>query len=331
MLRPYVRIVSGAPDFFPARSPLNLMYQTDNHTEIITDFRSDWIAILRDELSSMGYSMHPHDDPERFSVKYFNLLWRRVPQTPRMVRVPRQFSCPSNLQQGLNLVLKKARSGEDLTPHLSTRLLDADYNDGLLNDWGIHHFHLGTVPFPKKPGFHDRTDPVLFARVTGDRFYAIDVMGHRNWARQRLIEIIHNNWPQSIDSYRIEGILDFKDAVTDQGLKILRDHQINTPVQTADGAVYFGPGGGHAISGDSYQVVRRCMWAERELMLLQEEVKNRSAEIADLLRSKGIKFDTPIRLKLVLQDREAVLIEETTGMGIEIDPEIDFARLLKGK
>ncbi|MGO9570388.1 MAG: hypothetical protein ACLP5H_22885 [Desulfomonilaceae bacterium] len=306
------------------------MSQIDNQVEIITDFYSDWSAILRDELRAMGQDVSPREARERIPVKYFNLLKRRIPKTRRLVRVSREFTCPAAYQQGLNLLLRKARSGEDLTPHLSTRLLNADYNDALLNDWGIHHLHLGTVPDQRNPQFVARTDFLLFAQVTDDHFYAINVMGHGNWARQRLIGIIHNNWPQSIDSFRIEGILDFKDAVTDQGLRLLRDNQINTPVQTSDGTVYFGPGGGLALSGDSAQVVQRCKKAEWLLMFLERKVKKASTALADTLRSKGIQFDTPIRLRLTLQDREAVLVEDTTGVEIEIAPGIDFACVLKG-
>ncbi len=49
---------------------------------------------------------------------------------------------PSDL---FELVKKKLANGEDVRPHLSNRYTDPNYSDSLLNDWKIHHQHLGTT------------------------------------------------------------------------------------------------------------------------------------------------------------------------------------------
>lgn len=52
--------------------------------------------------------------------------------------------CPSELQFGLDLVMTNIEQGVDLGPYLSKKIADLDYDDDLLNDWGVHHLHLGT-------------------------------------------------------------------------------------------------------------------------------------------------------------------------------------------
>jgi hypothetical protein len=34
------------------------------------------------------------------------------------------------------------------------------FNDGILNDFGLRHFDLGVVPYPKNPSYVDRTGPL---------------------------------------------------------------------------------------------------------------------------------------------------------------------------
>ena len=94
--------------------------------------------------------------------------------------------------------------------HLERYLFDEQlrspsFNDALLNDWGIHHVHLGTTI--DSDGFVTRTEPVLFARFDSANAYLIDVLPHGSWSLQRLVKDLYDNWSASIKHFRINGVL----------------------------------------------------------------------------------------------------------------------------
>ena len=108
------------------------------------DFHSDWIDFHRSELTRMGFAVPNVSDPHKLSVLYFNALFRLVRPKPRKIWKSRELQCPPELKAGLALLEHKVKSGEDINSHLSRKISELDYNDSLLNDWGIFHFHLGT-------------------------------------------------------------------------------------------------------------------------------------------------------------------------------------------
>ena len=149
------------------------------------DFVGDITAILRERLVTLGYLLSPELSDEAVRMRYFNLQHRLIPQRPRNVHRANSSTCPPNLHAGLTFVEGKIIRGEALRPHLSCGILDVSYSDSLLNDWGVYHFHLGTTL--RDDGFIVRTGPVLFARMTENDAYLIDVREHGAWSSQDLL------------------------------------------------------------------------------------------------------------------------------------------------
>ncbi len=175
----------------------------DSKKDIQVDFFHDWTQLLREELRRLGYNIDPSESDDGVCEKYFNVVWRLVRMQPRTVHVAREFKCPPKHQAAIDVICNKVISGADLNPYLSRYLPRADYNDLLLNDWDIYHFHLG-LSFDRSDRLLLRgTKHLLFARVTDRDFYAIDVRDHRSFEQQDLLEIVHDNWPGAIQQYRI--------------------------------------------------------------------------------------------------------------------------------
>lgn len=80
----------------------------------------------------------------------------------------------------------------DVHKYLSKKLYESDYNDMLLNDWGIYHFHLGIPGAGEK--FAPRTGKLLFTLISKEDFYCITIGNHGDWNPQNLLEIVHKNW-----------------------------------------------------------------------------------------------------------------------------------------
>jgi hypothetical protein len=145
-------------------------------TAIKLDFLADIARIAGTRLTGAGYTVDPNDPPQVTLRRYLNVRMRRIQPAKRTTYKARAFSCPSDHQAGLDLLIKKSEAGDDLRANQSTSLDNPDFNDAILHDWNISHFHLGTSPDRHNPSFGKRTGPVLFAFVTNDSLYCIDVL-----------------------------------------------------------------------------------------------------------------------------------------------------------
>ncbi len=76
-------------------------------TNIIIDFQSDWIKYLVNELNSFGLSLNPNEEMNDILIKYFNLLRRLISSILRTVLKSREFTCPPELERGLQILEEK--------------------------------------------------------------------------------------------------------------------------------------------------------------------------------------------------------------------------------
>jgi hypothetical protein len=186
--------------------------------------------------------------------------------------------------------LQKVANGDPLRPHQSKLAANADYNDGLLNDWGIDHFHLGTTL--RADGWIERSGPLLYALVTESDFYCIAVQAHGAWTQQQMIETIHANWPSSIAASRMQGVVDLVHVPTDADVKTLRSSQINTFLKMADGTIYGPPGLGYSLSGVSTAAALKTTRMVRDCRDLEAAVREQmEGDVGDMVRQTRVKDD----------------------------------------
>jgi hypothetical protein len=168
---------------------------------VSTDLFADIAARCRLQLTRAGYFANQpiHDDDA--VLDYLRVLHRSIMPRPRAVHIAKELVCPRNLQSTFDAIRRKTLAGDDLRPHLHRDWGQSDFNDDTLNDWGIHHLHLSTTL--EADGYVVRSEPLLFARVTNEDFYCIAILdhgrGHSPWTNEELLEIVHRNWPQSVE------------------------------------------------------------------------------------------------------------------------------------
>jgi hypothetical protein len=292
--------------------------------EVIVDFYGDWIQMLREKLVAESYTVDANESPFEVCKKYFNVQKRKITRKPRKVLISREFKCPPEYQAAVNTIIDRAEKGEDLIPYLSTLLLDADYNDSLLNDWDIHHFHLSNLPHPRYPQFVERTAPLLFARVTDDCFYLIAVMKHGDWTNKQLLEILHANWPDSLQSYRIRDIS--PSGYSEDDIREFRKHNIMTFIELHDGTIYAPLGRGYATSGMSIEVVQCCDYVKTCIDELEEYVKQNAAQLVEQAYSQhriviGPQLSFRLEALSIKDDTiTAQLVEQNSGVKFTISP-----------
>lgn len=210
----------------------------------IIDFEKEWEAFVDSELVSLGYK-NLGNDLQMKTIQLFTVMERRVDSQVRQVNISQELSQRNN--HDINIVKTKIEQGLDVNPHLSKTLDNIDFKDMLLNDWGIHHFHLGQNM--QSSGFMDRTGDVLFAIISKSSAYFIDVMPHNNWSEVNLLEIIQANWPNLFDSKEVKSMRLSWTVKTNEEVAKLRKERVNYALELSNGRVIMPSTLGYALSG----------------------------------------------------------------------------------
>jgi hypothetical protein len=149
-------------------------------------------------------------------------------------------------QRNFETFRKKIENGDQLWPHLSRKIESGFDLDLLLNDWGIHHFHLSeTVDsdgFVNRNRIHGQEEPLLFAMFKQSNAYLLDFGKHGDWYNDRFPKIAHYNWPTARLYVFVEGMKlldpnkpDEKVEITMEMRKHLRNSRINTGIEIPEG------------------------------------------------------------------------------------------------
>lgn len=262
--------------------------------EIQIDFYSDFASACIEALVTAGFEK-PKGDTGQIIMTYFNVIHRMVPRVPRIVHKASYVVAPE-VVAGVKALLKAVEAGGDLRPYMSRSIEKAPFNDDMLNDFGIHHFHLGTEPHPKDPEFKKRSGPLLFAMVNDHDFYCIGCFEHGDWSEKRLLDIIHENWPDLISSSAINdpsdgnqkpSVLEMKLEFTTADIKYLRKTNVNVLTKRPDGTIHVGPGGGLTCAGASTKVSIKAAVIKSACNQVEREVRSVLANRPDFTKRNG--------------------------------------------
>ena len=91
------------------------------------DPKSDWLESKRSELVNSGYEISNDDDGGEIAMKWLRLQSRLIEPVRRNIWRSRGFSCEGEWSEAIGRIEVMAHRGESLTPYLSKRILDADY------------------------------------------------------------------------------------------------------------------------------------------------------------------------------------------------------------
>ena len=282
----------------------------------------DWVAFIRNHLESLCEQFCISNkrvlslSEEDMIHTHFAVAKYLIDRRPRNVLKSREFSCPSEFEDGLSGIETKIREEGDLTPHLSRNFIaipekGIQYHlsknagnarksklDRLYIHWGIHHLHLGRYLEPD--GFMERTGPLLFCRFDNKNAYFINVFPHSStsWTDQDMIRILHDNWPESIEIYRLRGVIGLDRTITNENIRTLRDGNVNTAVEVREGVVYIPPGGGVSSSGHPADSIRAYDRAVVNLEQMEKVISENIENIINVARSGGFNPSDSLQFRL---------------------------------
>ena len=284
------------------------------------NFLGDLREIVASEFANEGISYPERADVNCLAQRYLEMQIRRVSQRPRRVHFSDEIhdSLGRLVKGGVSALSPRKReswgtvfylrclfeAGECVLPFLSDKIKDSESTDGMLWDYGLHHFHLSRKP--GRRGFVKRSDWLLYARVTDQDVYFVDVRAHRDpehleWVKQDLLSIIHSNWPDLMEPFRMRGVKG--DQITDPQKKELRRKNVNL-IHEIGGDPILPLGMGMAVDGHSILCRFLADKLLDEITFHQSYFENEPGALHPELASKGKEISVD-KLRLVkLEDLE---------------------------
>ena len=292
--------------------------------EHMMNLKSDLASIIKQQFDQLKIFYEDNLDVCSLAARYLEMLNRRVIPSRRRVH----FS--EEIHDSLGALRRKAdmeqqkrsadawgavffiryllTEGLNVNGFLSKRINFATgrrSRDGLLWDFGMHHFHLGQKfdadGFVKR---NNRPDYLLFAILTEENAYFVDVKPHPNhhdlgWVRQDLLNIVHSNWPELIEPHILRGVKGT--LLTDEEKAELRRKNCNLAPEIGRKAV--APlGGGTMADGSS----AACRWQAQRLLYEMERHQDyfdtQPSDLRSALEDKGMTIDGEMEFDLVLLD-----------------------------
>ena len=273
--------------------------------DIRINLRHDFVEHIRATLILSGYPQLSVDrvakDDRKLISYYLGTYRRSISPTPRSVHKSKSFTCPPQHAAVLANIETKIISGDDLSMYLSTDIRQLKNVDYMLNAWGIHHLHLGNVTENdgKNRDFVRRTSFLLFCRFTASDAYFIGVFDHDSFSSQNVMQIMHDNWSNTLDEHRLHGVTG--DQLTEEHARELRRKRTNFFLMMQDGTVYLPPGNGTTSSGENVADIIETDWWLDRLRHMEQSIsgfieRERSRIVPPLV------FPVELRLCIVLNE-----------------------------
>lgn len=166
-------------------------------------------------------------------VDYFEILRKHIVPKKRVVLIAPELMQKMNTPEyagwkaRLYEIKEKFENGDNMNAFLSKKADENGFKDRLLTCWKIHHIHF----YPEKK----KGDMLLFAVITDDHVYMVDVLPHNKkyvFSTFQLLHIIHNNWKEIFEPYRMRGITGVEEVISkDEDVEKFRKSGISTVVQ----------------------------------------------------------------------------------------------------
>ena len=288
------------------------------------NFKSDLVEAIKTSFDGLGIRFDPGiSDTSRLAAQYFYVRFRLISSKPRFVHFSKALEAQlptmdSKWTALVNNIKDHFQAGWDVSKFLSKKMFDATFNDGLWNDYGIHHFHL-TRELGKNGRSARGSEMLLFAIVKESDAYFIDIAPHPDgesledcgWVRQDLLTITNSNWPELCEHHIARGFTG--SVLTDAQKKELRRKNVNVAHQVGDKAIF--PMGGGSTSAGTNSLCQflgdKLLW---EIENLQSYCATQPSEIRAALKDKGHDVEEDMQFKLVLLD--ATITPDAIGQSI---------------
>lgn len=273
------------------------------------------------DLHKAGY----RDATQKDAVyQYFNLRKRQVEKRPRKVFLSKEFTCPAGYEIALKEFLDKVERGANLIPFQSQKIMQSHYDDLLLNDWGIQHFHLSRRY--RDDGFVQRSPYQIFAYVNDETMYGIQIYPHNAdnlYSKREMIRILRDNWPDLLERFHLKDISGLTKKIDDYTYGQLREAHVTTLLELGENEVYALMGGGYASNGFSTEALRNADFWMNRLGEFQQAVVSKAEWIGKtinyLLGVEAAYCNLKIELLWISEKDEVTMCERNSSHIVQLN------------
>lgn len=210
-----------------------------------------------------------------YFIQYLNYRSKLILAKPRVVVLSEKFSVLPENQNGFDKLKEKITAGEDINVYLSKSSIKASAVDGMLDNFGIKHFHLGEVI---ENGFIKRTGEVALGFVTNDEVFFIISKQHGKghgdiWYEKDVLEIIHKEKPKLIEHCKVKYMTDISPIISDTNdIKSNRNANINSGITLDDGSVYMPNNLGQTLAGFGMEHTMKMQYIAKQIYFLAYKI-----------------------------------------------------------
>lgn len=234
--------------------------------------------------------------PGRLLDRYINLQRKRLlPCCKREVHISKELKAkidnkeiPEKICEVIKCIRQELQNGIDVSPRLSkgARKIGEKYDDTLLNEFSIYHFHLSNEKKDNAKSY-ERTNELLFVYIPindNNNAYFLNVVdNHINnevFADIGLLQLIENNWPFLLDPYTFRNIKNSGSLSisTNEQYRSLRKICVNSSITLEDKKEVMKPGLGRMINGKSIYTKLATMRVMKQIAWLENLCKKKMQE-----------------------------------------------------
>lgn len=285
---------------------------------ICMNLGEDLDRILMAELADVGHHGEHDERPINRYCLWYEMQERLVPQQAYTVVVSTQLKANPKyraLKAELGEVITALKTGESLTPYLSSRIFKPGRKgrDHMQLHWNIKHLHLSPLKTLKPGGFVERADNILFFRIKEATAYLIDILPHDEldlFEQKSILEIVERNWPYL--HKEIRGVL-AGDELSAQDRHQLRRANL-THFESIDGRVIM-PTSGVSSAGSSTEASLSFDRHGKELRSIEANIRARFLEYFPKSADRGLAH---VRLT-AMWERGFDVFEMFTSQAIRFD------------
>jgi len=266
-------------------------------------------------------------DARELLIRYHNWSSRFIRPRPRTVLKSAEFSRnPITLQRAhdLGFLVDDIEQGRDLMKYLSKDVVRNVVRapggrrpdlDLMLNDWRVHHLHISSQLDPD--GFVNRDGPLLFCVFHPETAFLIDIMGHGDWTREHVLQVIAREWPDSGIVHEVRSALaGASPTLTDKQRANLRKNHMNATFEH-DSKVYM-PGGAMSAAGTSFAATRDTDIILQAVTDFTETVERDPRRLEEAFSRSGLTYPDHPKFEFAIQEDGPGIVETGSGAWINL-------------
>lgn len=273
-----------------------------------------FMDVVKDELNYFGVNDLSGITDEDIFIVNQNLKLKMVKQDKYSIVesvevLGRIDTIPKENKIAYKQLKKKLETSGDVVPFLSKQAVKAKFQDLMLLQWKIHHFHLNSTNNGGR--FNERSDYLLLVFFDKKKAYFIDIIHHNDpevFVKQEYLEIIVKQWPELMSSYKLNGVTGLARSNSNSDLKQLWKAQINTFFEI-NGNVYAPIGGGVNAAGSGVDQVRAFLSWQDKIERIEEDIDAQKQNIIQDINDQKKLSIIDLKLDFDYYNGRLVLLE----------------------